>query len=124
MIERDSFIFYRSFYEGIKELDFEQQGRVYNALFGYALNGEEPDLTGAEKAAFVLIKPQIEANNRRYENGKKGGRPATETKPKGSKKATKNNQTKTKTKPNNNQTQSDTEPNVNENVNVNIYVKM
>lgn len=119
MIERDSFIFYRSFYEGIKELDFEQQGRVYNALFGYALNGEEPDLTGAEKAAFVLIKPQIEANNRRYENGKKGGRPATETKPKGSKKATKNNQTKTKTKPNNNQTQSDTEPNVNENVNVN-----
>lgn len=110
MIERDSFIFYRSFYEGIKELDFEQQGRVYNALFGYALNGEEPDLTGAEKAAFVLIKPQIEANNRRYENGKKGGAPLGNT---NAKKQSKNKRRTTKKHPINNQETTKEQPNDN-----------
>ncbi len=119
MIERDSFVFYRSFYEGIKELDFEQQGRVYNALFGYALNGEETNLTGAEKTAFVLIKPQIDANNIKYENGKKGGAPLGNTnakkqsknKRKTTKKQPKNNQETTKEQPNDNIKQ----PNVNDN---------
>lgn len=123
MSERGSFIFYRSFYEGIRELNFEQQGKVYNAIFGYALNGEEPNLTGAEKAAFVLIKPQIDANNTKYENGKKGGAPLGNTnakkQSKNKRKTTKNNQETTAKQPSDNIKQ----PNENENVNVNVNDK-
>lgn len=72
---RDSFVFYRSFFEGVKELDPEAQLKVYNAIFELALNDEQADLSGASKAVFLLIKPQIEANNKRYSDGKKGGRP-------------------------------------------------
>ena len=82
---RDSIVFYRSFYEAIKEIPLEEQGIVYNAIYGYALDGVEPELTGTAKAIFLLVKPQIDANNNRYENGrkgaeygKKGGRPKTE----------------------------------------------
>lgn len=82
---RDSIVFYRSFYEAIKEIPLEQQGIVYNAIYGYALDGVEPELNGIAKAIFLLVKPQIDANNSRYENGKKGaeygkkgGRPKNE----------------------------------------------
>ena len=103
---RDSIVFYRSFYEAIKEIPLEEQGVVYNAIYGYALDGIEPELTGIAKAIFLLVKPQIDANNSRYENGKKGGKPKT-------------NQTETKAEPKPNQDVTETEPNVNVNVNVN-----
>ena len=80
---------------------------MFDALCNYALNDVEPELTGAPSAMFKLLKPQVDANNRRYENGKKGGRP-------------KQNQTETKPKPNNNQNRTKVKPNVNENVNVNV----
>ena len=80
---RDSFIFYRSYVEALKELPDENRLHIMDAVLRYALEGEEPNLTGVEKAVFVLMRPQIDANNRRYENGKKGaesgskgGRPA------------------------------------------------
>lgn len=104
---RDSIVFYRSFYEAIKEIPLEEQGVVYNAIYGYALDGIEPELNGIAKAIFLLVKPQIDANNNRYENGKKGGKP-------------KANQNETKTEPKPNQDVTETEPNVNENVNVNV----
>ena len=103
---RDSIVFYRSFYEAIKEIPLEEQGVVYNAIYGYALDGIEPELNGIAKAIFLLVKPQIDANNNRYENGKKGGKP-------------KANQNETKTEPKPNQDVTETEPNVNVNVNVN-----
>lgn len=103
---RDSIVFYRSFYEAIKEIPLEEQGVVYNAIYGYALDGIEPELSGIAKAIFLLVKPQIDANNSRYENGKKGGKP-------------KANQSETKTEPKPNQDETETEPNVNVNVNVN-----
>ena len=103
---RDSIVFYRSFYEAIKEIPLEEQAVVYNAIYGYALDDVEPELTGIAKAIFLLVKPQIDANNTKYENGKKGGKPKT-------------NQTETKTKPNSNQTETESKPNVNVNENVN-----
>ena len=103
---RDSIVFYRSFYEAIKEIPLEEQGVVYNAIYGYALDGIEPELSGIAKAIFLLVKPQIDANNSRYENGKKGGKPKT-------------NQNETKTEPKTNQDVTETEPNENVNVNVN-----
>ena len=109
----ESFIFYRSFYESIKNLEPNIQAEIYNAIMEYALNDVTPtDLSGVANAIFILIKPQIDANNRRRENGKKGGRPKTETKPK-------QNQNKTKTKPNNNLNETKVKPNVNVNDNVN-----
>ena len=72
---REGFVFYRSFFEAMKELPSEDFAIIFKALCDYALDDMTPDLTGIHKALFELIKPQIDANNRRYENGKKGGAP-------------------------------------------------
>lgn len=76
---RDSVVFYKSFYESINELPPESALRIYNSIFGYAFADELPELSGIEKALFTVIKPQIDANNKRYENGRKGGRPQKRT---------------------------------------------
>ena len=84
-MDRSSCIFYKSFYESIKELDPVDQVQIYDAIFQYQFNGELKELKGICKSIFTLIIPQLEANNKRYENGKKGGRPKqeeTKTKPK------------------------------------------
>ena len=93
---RDSFIFYRSFFESFEGLSKKDRLILFEAVCNYALNDIEPELNGIPLAIFKLLKPQLDANIRRYENGCKGGRPKkTETKPK-------QNQTKTETIPNNN----------------------
>ena len=94
---RDGFVFYRSFFESFEDLSKKDKLTLFDALCNYALNDIEPELSGTTAAIFKLLKPQVDANNRRYENGKKGGRP-------------KGNQTETKTKPNDNQTITKTEP--------------
>ncbi|QWU97970.1 hypothetical protein KPF23_03725 [Riemerella anatipestifer] len=75
-MQRDSFIFYRSFYEAIRELPRDIQGEVLTAIMEYGLDGVTTDnLKPIARAIVALIKPQIDANNRRFDNGKKGGRP-------------------------------------------------
>ena len=74
---RDSFVFYRSFYDAIKTLPEESFCRLSMAIMKYAIEGEETELIGMEVNIFTLIKPQIDANNDRYSNGKRGGRPKT-----------------------------------------------
>ena len=71
-MERDSFIFYRSFFEAIDEVDEKQQLIVYRAIAVYALNREEPQLRGIAKVLWRLIKPQLDANWKRFESGCKG----------------------------------------------------
>lgn len=74
-ITRDSFIFYRSFYEAIKDLKDEIRLEVFTAITEYALYGKFPgELKPVAKGLFTLIKPNLDVNNTRYENGKKGGR--------------------------------------------------
>lgn len=100
---RDSFIFYRSFYEAFKELPRDVQGEVFTAICEYSLNGiTTENLKPIARGMFTLIKPQLDANNQRYKNGAKGGRPKTEKK-----------QTITKPKPNEHK-------NVNVNLNENV----
>ena len=73
---KESFVFYASFLEAIEQLDDKNQLKIYKSITNFALKNEEPEkLTGICKAIFALIKPQILANNKRYEDGKKGGRP-------------------------------------------------
>ena len=69
---RKSFIFYRSFYEAIANLDDDTRLACYDAILAFGMDGEEIELEGVAKSIFTLIKPQLEANNRRYENGCKG----------------------------------------------------
>lgn len=95
---RDSVVFYRSFYEAIRRLPAEQFKASALAILEYGLDGKEPDTDGIERTVFCMAKPQIDANNRRYENGTKGGRPKT-----------KPNQTETK----DNLDQTNVEPNEN-----------
>lgn len=112
---RQSTIFYKSFYDSIKLLPKRYQLTFYEALFNYIFDDVEPaNLTGSSMALFKALKPQIDVNNRRYENGCKGGRP-----PKPS-----DNQTETKPKPNNNQSETKPttkpKPNYNDNYNHNL----
>ena len=110
-MQRDSFIFYRSFYEAINDLPEKSQLKVYKAICEMSLNFDEIDLSGLSLTIFKLIKPQLEANNKRYTNGSKGGAPKGNQN--ATKKQPKNNQKTTKKQPNNN-------VNENENVNVNV----
>lgn len=73
---RDSFVFYRSFVKSAKKLPPEQRLALYEAIIDYALDETEPGDDDIVVAAIMeAIVPQIDANNQRYENGKKGGRP-------------------------------------------------
>ncbi|MDY5110763.1 DUF6291 domain-containing protein [Faecalicoccus sp.] len=78
---RDNFIFYRSFYEGAKVLKDSDRLKLYEAIFEYALDNTEPKLKGYPLGMFSMARPQLDANNKRYqdglkgaEHGKKGGR--------------------------------------------------
>jgi hypothetical protein len=68
---RDSTIIYRSFYEAVRELPPHNQAEVWTAIFEYSLNRTVVDLSGLSKTIFRLIKPQLDANLKRYENGLK-----------------------------------------------------
>lgn len=112
---RESFVFYRSFYDAIKDLPRDVQGEIYTAIMEYSLYGKETEnLKPIARSVFTLMKPQIDVNNKRFENGKRGGRPKSEDKPKG-------NQNETKEKSKNNQNETKDEPNVN--VNDNVYTE-
>jgi len=86
-MKRDSFIFYRSFYESINELDKETRVQIYDAIADYSLNLIEPNLKGIERSIFILIKPQLDANIKRFMNGSKpkAKRKQKESKPKAKK---------------------------------------
>lgn len=99
---RDSIIFYRSFYESVEGMSPIVKAEVYDAIFKYALDFKEPEFTdNVAKALFTLIKPQLDANIKRFENGKK---------PK-----TKRNESKTEAK----DKQKESKVEANNNVNVN-----
>ena len=114
MESRESIVFYRSFYEAIKDLPAEEFKKCACAMLGYGLDGEEPEVDGVAKSVFVMAKPQIDKNSQRYANGKNGGR-KTKPEPNQNQTGTKTGKPETKPEPNHKKA----EPNVNDNVNVN-----
>lgn len=78
---RDTFIFYGSWADSIETLPRTQQLTMYKAIVNYAQRGIETELSGGAKAIFGLIKPLIDANNKRYKNGCTGGRPKDDDAP-------------------------------------------
>ena len=79
---RDSVVFYRSFWEAIEDLPEADFKQAVTALMQYSLDGMEPDVSGAAKTFFRMAKPQVDANNKRYLNGTKGGKSKTKDEPK------------------------------------------
>lgn len=77
--KKDSFVFYRSFYESINVLNDDDRLRIYDAICDLALNDNDAEFNGILLGLFTLIKPQIQANTKKWKDGKKGGRPKGKT---------------------------------------------
>lgn len=93
---RESMTFYADWLKAVQSLPKAMQADVLLAILEYGLNGVDTCSEGSiESTILAFIKPQIDINNQRFENGKKGGRPRKNK-----------NQNKTKTKPNENQNQT------------------
>ena len=73
----DSFVFYRSFIEGMEGLNDEEVGKLLKVLCQYALNNNDfsDKLKGFSRNIFTMIKPLVDANNKKRQVGQKGGRP-------------------------------------------------
>lgn len=82
IMAKDNFIFYRQWWESIRELEPEQQSRVYDALMRFAFEGIEPTDTIA-RAVTTLMRSTIKRDLEKYErmcernrvNGLRGGAP-------------------------------------------------
>ena len=121
-----SFVFYESFRDASRNLDDATRLALYEAIMDYSLYGEEPDEGNPVAAAmFKLVRPVLDTNAKRRENGRNGGRPAStdnqeESKPKPenekaeSEAEAKDNPVETGYKPVENQSETKPEPNHNQ----------
>ena len=111
--KRDSIVVYRSFYEAAKALTDKEELELYRAIFEFGLDHKNAEMGPMAAAMFKLIKPQLEANYKKWQNGMRGGRPKQEE----SKDKPKDNQKETKDEPNEN-------VNVNDNDNANVFIRL
>lgn len=111
--KRDSIVVYRSFYEAAKALTDKEELELYRAIFEFGLDHKTADMGPMAAAMFKLIKPQLEANYKKWQNGMRGGRPKQSE----SEQEPKDNQKITKNKPNVN-----VNDNVNDNDNANVFI--
>lgn len=81
MEEKNGFVFYRSFYEAISKVSSkETKAEIFEAICELGLNDNVVELDDSIGQIIMdLIKPQLQANNKKYEDGKKGGRPPKKT---------------------------------------------
>ncbi len=130
---KESIVYYRSFYESLRNLPLEVRAEVQEAIFQYSFEGTIPELSVYAEAIFTLIKPQLDANDQRYINSKKGGAPrgnknaekAPAPQKEGAKQPDENKQPMVDLQNNSKQPMVNFEnnqkqPNVNDNVNVNV----
>ena len=80
---KDSFVCYRSWYEVAKNLPDADRLTYYELILEYALNqvDNSKNISDYMSSFWTLIKPNIDANLRKWKNGCKGGRPVTKIKP-------------------------------------------
>lgn len=110
-MDRESFLFYRSYRKAAHRLPEKARLSFYEMLFDYGLDGKEPGDTGdpLTDMALDLIRPLIAANLKNYVNGCKGGAPS------GSMKGNQNAKKQTQNKPNSNRKQTQNKGNVKDN---------
>ena len=77
-VNRNSFVFYDSFYRAMSYLDDKEKIQYIDAICCYSLYDIDIEMDKKIEGMFQLVKPQIDANIKRRENGKKGGRPLKE----------------------------------------------
>ena len=95
--KRPYFTFLSSFLEAIEECPLENQLELYRTIVHYALNKELPGtLSPTVKVAWILIRPIIDKQWVKFDNGKKGGAPE------GNSNAVRNNRNSTEIQPKNN----------------------
>ena len=106
----------------MKRENKEQYITALEIYMDYAFDGTEPDLNGQPlvmKLFWKAAKPLIDANNKNYINGCKGGAPSESMK--GNQNARKKKQTENKPNSNPKQTQNKGNVNVNDNDNANAH---
>ena len=121
-MERESMLMYRSTREMLQDLKREDKEQYLFALeiyMNYAFDGIEPDLSDEPlvlKLFWKAAKPLIDANNRNYVNGCKGGAPTGNSNAKKQPKTTQK-----QPRVNSKTTQKQGNDNVNDNDNVNVH---
>lgn len=93
----NGFTFYNNYYELIKYLDDKDRLEMYDAVFKYMFDNEEPSFEGIKKGLWINIKMPLDTSKNK---GKSGS-------------ISKQNQTKIKTKSNKNQKESKSKTNNN-----------
>ena len=95
------------YWDASLQLPPKQQEQFLLALIKYHFTGEIPEMTGNVGAMFALCKARIDKAKTSIENGKKGGRPKTQTEPNNNPEITQNkpigfapNTTQDKSEPN------------------------
>lgn len=76
--KRAGFFFYRAIFDSVSQLKKREKAIIYEAIFAYALDMEEPNMEGwsdTARAIWALAKPMLDNDLRRFENGCKGGAP-------------------------------------------------
>ena len=74
-INRNSFVFYDSFYKAMKNLNKDEKVEYIDAMCQYSLYDIRIEMSPKIEGLFELVKAQIDANLKKREDGKKGGRP-------------------------------------------------
>ena len=126
-MERESILMYRSTREMLMDLkkeDPEQYMAAIEMYMDYAFDGTEPELSGKSlvtKLFWKASKPLIDANNKNYVNGCKGGAPKGNKNNSSGKNQFGNKRT-TQGQPKDNPSLTQGQRNVNENVNENANV--
>ena len=119
---RESFIFYTSFGALIELLPSKKRLPIYEAIYHFGAYQKEADFSNdpQQDAVWRSILPQLKANQKRYENGKKGAESRVlGGAPKGNTNAKKTTPktTPTPTEKEGEETTPETTPNVKDNVN-------
>ena len=121
---KDSFVFYLSQYEAVKDLENEQLGRLFRAIFEKQL-GNEVVLENDIKIAFNFINNQMVVDRAKYlkkcetlkNNAKKGGAP------KGNKNASKQKQPKQPNREKNNLNDNEHDNDNDNDINIYTYIE-
>ena len=75
IVNRSSFVFYDSFYRAMNYLTEEEKIEYIDAICNYSLYDIRIEMSPKIEGMFELVKAQIDANIKKREDGKKGGRP-------------------------------------------------
>ena len=89
---RDSILMYKSHCDALEALPPEQFKAAVTAIWKYGMEDIEPEGDPVTVAMVGMVRPLIDKNNKRYENGRKGGRPENQAETKRNQNGESNNQ--------------------------------